>query len=297
MRCISIATGACFEKTTFTIFKTQQMKTELIMKSDVLDIIFENRNKAYGAYYLRKFYNNRLMKSLALMMAVVVVLSAFTFIPKMKKDVKAELVYVNDYELKKLEDKIPEPEKPKDPPVPPKQNLPSVQYNSKINIVPDNTVVKPLETITDSTVIANITKPGEGGEGPLVGEPKDGGDDPGKGKEPVTEPAINPAVPSASAEIMPEYPGGIDGLRKFLQRNLTNPRDLEENEVVSVKVRFVVGYDGKLKGFETVQDGGEEFNKEVIRVLKKMPDWVPGKTRGQNVSVYYTIPVKFVASN
>jgi len=97
--------------------------------------------------------------------------------------------------------------------------------------------------------------------------------------------------------VMPSYPGGMDALKRFLQRNLTNPRDLEENEIVSVKMKFVVGYDGKLKGFETIQDGGEEFNKEVLRVLKKMPAWVPGKSNGQNVSVYYTIPVKFVTGD
>ena len=58
----------------------------------------------------------------------------------------------------------------------------------------------------------------------------------------------------------------------------------------------MVGYDGVLKGFETVEDGGKAFNQEVIRVLKKMPTWIPGKTSGENVSVYYTIPVKFVSS-
>jgi periplasmic protein TonB len=72
---------------------------------------------------------------------------------------------------------------------------------------------------------------------------------------------------------------------------------MEEGETVSVKIRFVVGYDGKLKSFVTAQDGGDEFNTEVIRVLKKMPDWVPGKSNGQNVSVYFTIPVKFVPAN
>ena len=66
------------------------MKTELILKSDVLDIIFENRNKAYGAYYLRKFYNNRLFKSLGIMLAGVIILSAFTFLPKNEIDVLIE---------------------------------------------------------------------------------------------------------------------------------------------------------------------------------------------------------------
>lgn len=273
------------------------MKTELIMKSDVLDIIFENRNKAYGAYYLRKFYKSRLLKSLTVMLAGVIVLSAFTFIPSLRSHTKVQLLYSDGYELKKLEKKPVEPEKPKEQPLQQKQKAPSVQFISKLSIVPDKTDVKPLEPITDSTVIALTTKPGEGGDGPKVGDPGDGGSSDVKGKEPAAEPAPDPAIPAFTAEIMPEFPGGMNGLRKFLERNLSNPRELEENEVISVKVRFVVGFDGKLKSFETIEDGGAEFNKEVVRVLKKMPDWTPGRSRGQNVSVYYTIPVKFVAAS
>ncbi len=94
---------------------------------------------------------------------------------------------------------------------------------------------------------------------------------------------------------MPSYPGGMDALRKFLERNLENPRDMEEGEVANVKVKFVVGFNGQLQSFVTVQDGGDEFNREVMRVLKKMPNWLPGKAKGQNVSVFYTIPVKFIS--
>lgn len=61
------------------------MNSELIMKSDVLDIIFEKRNKGYGAYTLRKFYNSRLIKSIAIMLSAVVVFSAFTFLPESAK--------------------------------------------------------------------------------------------------------------------------------------------------------------------------------------------------------------------
>ena len=113
-------------------------------------------------------------------------------------------------------------------------------------------------------------------------------------KEP---PAPDPAIPIDNPEIEPSFPGGINTLRTFLQRNLVNPRDLEEGEQVSVQVRFVVGYDGKLQHFETLKDGGPEFNGEVIRVLKKMPQWIAGKSNGKNVSVYYTIPVKFVPND
>ncbi len=100
----------------------------------------------------------------------------------------------------------------------------------------------------------------------------------------------------ATAEVMPAYPGGMEALRKFLQRNLQNPEDLEAGQVVAVKIKFVVGYDGKLKSFEIIEDGGKPFNNEVIRVLKKMPMWTPGKSNGENVSVYYSIPVKFTAA-
>ena len=60
------------------------MKTELILKSDVLDIIFDNRNKSYGAYTLRKFYNNRMYKALGLTFLIVGVLCLFTLIKKNK---------------------------------------------------------------------------------------------------------------------------------------------------------------------------------------------------------------------
>lgn len=267
------------------------MKTELILKSDVLDIVFENRNKAYGAYDLRKFYGSRLMKSIGGMFAIVVVLSAFTFIPK-KKVVADKIQVRTEILMGKTKEKVIEPLKPKEVQQP--QQKVASQTLTTPTIV-NKLETKILATITDTVDISNITQAGGPGNPPAVIESLPGG---GDGPAPVpVETKINKEIPLETAEIMPSYPGGMEALRKFLQRNLTNPRDLEEGELVSVKMRFVVGYDGKLKNFETVEDGGQEFNKEVLRVLKKMPEWIPGKTKGQNVSVYYIIPVKFVPGN
>jgi len=268
------------------------MKTELILKSDVLDIIFENRNKAYGAYYLRKFYNNRLFKSLGIMLAGVIILSAFTFLPKKKTTISIAGIETIYGSIQQPKEKIKEPEKPKEPQQP-KQKAASVAYTNHPVVVPTTTPVDPLPAITDSVAIGDITQKGTPGNVPIDTNPAGPGVDGGKSPEPEAPIDIN--VPTGNPDIMPAYPGGMSALKKFLEKNLTNPRDMNDEEVVSVRMRFVVGYDGKLKSFETVQDGGEEFNKEVIRVLKKMPEWIPGKTRGQNVSVYYTIPVKFIA--
>jgi protein TonB len=113
----------------------------------------------------------------------------------------------------------------------------------------------------------------------------------------VVAPVIDKIIPVDHPEVQPSYPGGIDALRKFLERNLVNPKEMEEGEMVSVNVSFVVGFDGKLQRFAVVKDGGDIFNREVIRVLKKMPDWVPGKSRGENVAVNFTIPIKFVPAD
>ena len=269
------------------------MKTELILKSDVLDIVFENRNKAYGAYDLRKFYDNRLIKSIGVMILIVMVFSAFTFIHKKVKAINEDdFVTTYAYVIPKAKNKPKEPEKPKEPQQPKQKALSQIFTNPVI--VATIEAVKPLQNLTDTVLIAGTTESGKPGDYPVIRDPGDvvGGEG--------TEPAkleIAPNIPRETADFMPSYHGGMDALRKFLEKNLINPSDMEENEGVSVKVKFVVGYDGKLQSFVIVQDGGEEFNKEVIRVLKKMPDWVPGKSNGQNVSVYFTIPIKFVSAN
>jgi len=279
--------------------KTNKMKAALILKSDVLDIVFENRNKSYGAYNLRKYYDNRLTKSVGAMLGVVIILSAFSFMPK-KKVARVDNGYITRIvSLPPAEKKKKEAEKPKEakPQQPVKATAPTVPFTKPL-IVNVETEVKPLTTLTDSVVIASVANAGKQGAGPVIGET---GDKPNVG---VEANGNKPAAPVATgvevveyAEVMPAYPGGIDALRRFLQKNLINPKEMEEGEEVTVKMKFVVGIDGKLQSFETVQDGGEEFDKEVMRVLKKMPNWVPGKTHGQNVSVYFTIPVKFVSAN
>ncbi len=149
------------------------MKTDEIMKSDVLDIIFENRNKAYGAYYLRKFYSNRLFKSLGLMLSGVMILSAFTFMPKKKKSSNAEIIISTGYEMKELQKKKEEPEKPKEQ-QPVKKKVPTIVFN-KPQIVKDNRDIKPFEKITDSVAIADKTEKGDSNAIAVVGEPVDKG--------------------------------------------------------------------------------------------------------------------------
>ena len=270
------------------------MNKELIMKSDVLDIIFEKRNKAYGAYNLRKFYHNRLTKSLGLMFGAVVILCAFTFLPEKQNYDTRNVDIPKDPTLGQVKPKDPE-QKPK-PIVAQVKPMEATKFTNHIIIVPRVDSADKLHNIIQQAIgSTTVLAPGSGV--PKVGAPIDPGP-PGGGEGPITTAPVKPAFDKTQAianpDVMPEFPGGMDALHRFLQRNLNNPQDLEEGSMVSVKVQFVVGYDGKLQRFHIIEDGGEAFNNEVMRVLKKMPEWKPGKSNGENVSVYYTIPVKFV---
>lgn len=269
------------------------MTSETILKTDVLDIVFEKRNKLYGAYPLRKFYKNRLFGALTITIGAATILSAFTFIPENP----IELIPVADvtiYHIAKT--KVPEPKKelPKQSsklnPAPQKKLL--VPVLVKDNIKPDSLMlVKPTDLIGSE----NINLPENSlphSLGPII---VDGGGGIESDPVPLAKPTI--VEPTDNPEIQPSYPGGINALKKFLERNLINPTEMEPGEMVSVNVKFVVGYDGKLQNFAVVKDGGDIFNKEVIRVLKKMPQWVPGKSNGKNIPVFFVIPIKFVPAD
>jgi periplasmic protein TonB len=270
------------------------MKAVKILQSDVLDIIFENRNKSYGAYALRKFYNNRLYKAFGATMLIVIVLCSFTF---MKPSVKSvyEIPSTGGVILKEAppvkKDKPVEVKKENKPMA--KQKTPTTTTGFTNPKITTNPLVEPLKTIGADTHIGIADIKGPSGVLPKVGDlllpRKDTSTVIG-----IVKPIVDKVTPTETADVMPAYPGGMGAFRKFLEKNLQNPQDLEEGKNVSVKIKFIVGYDGQLKGFETVEDGGTAFNNEVIRVLKKMPNWIPGKIGTENVSVFYTVPVKFV---
>ncbi len=275
------------------------MNSNQILKTDILDIIFENRNKAYGAYTLRKFYHNRLKQALGFMLLLAIAFAMFTLLPEKQRELITSPYTFDEAEFTDI---ITEPEKPvkKLQPEKPVVSAPTPgnqkRFTSNPVVVSDVVKTDKLSTILETDVIStvNITAkvPGPPIVQPVKSDPVIGGTEKGIVKTDKTLPMDVDAV-----DVVPAFPGGMNALKKFLERNLQNPYDLENGETIQVKVRFVVNYDGKLQSFVTVQDGGEEYNKEVIRVLKKMPDWLPGKSKGENVSVYYIIPVKFVMSN
>ncbi len=278
------------------------MNSNTILKADILDIIFEKRNKLYGAYDLRKFYPNRLKLALGFMFLTAISFSAFTFLPVSQRKISTGVYIIDDHRLKELKEKPKEPEKKTEVVKSEKKTTekltPITQkaFTSNPKIVANNEKTDSIITLMPDDKIGDVTivTPNSG---PFLVTPEK--TEPGISGTEKPAATINKSLPmdGDAVDITPAYPGGMEAFRKFLEKNLQTPNEMENGETVSVKVKFVVDYTGKLKGFSTVQDGGDAYNKEVVRVLKKMPDWIPGKAKGENVSVYYVIPVKFTGAD
>ncbi|MCK4569124.1 MAG: energy transducer TonB [Bacteroidales bacterium] len=94
-------------------------------------------------------------------------------------------------------------------------------------------------------------------------------------------------------EQMPEFPGGMDSLYRFLEKNISFPLTKDTSFHNTVITQFTVSKKGHIKDIEIIRSGGDEIDKEVVRVLKLMPDWMPGMNRGKAVPVKYTLPIHF----
>jgi len=95
-------------------------------------------------------------------------------------------------------------------------------------------------------------------------------------------------------EQMPEYPGGMEALFEFLKNNIKYPEDAQKQKVEGrVIATFVVETDGSISNIEVVKHAFPSLDNEAVRVIQAMPNWTPGKQKGQAVRVKYTIPINF----
>ena len=95
-------------------------------------------------------------------------------------------------------------------------------------------------------------------------------------------------------EVQPEFPGGMDALMQYLQKNIRYPSRAQENNIQGRAVlKFVVGKDGSVSGVTVVKSLDPDCDKEAVRVISSMPKWKPGKQSGKPVNCYFTCPVMF----
>ena len=116
--------------------------------------------------------------------------------------------------------------------------------------------------------------------------------------EKVTEPTAQDNKVYQSVEVMPEFPGGVMEMMKFLQMNIQYPPMAAANKIDGrVVVQFIVDKTGKVGDVKVVRSVNDELDAEAVRVVKSMPDFTPGQQDGKPVSVWYTLPISFKLQN
>ncbi|MCY7309143.1 MAG: TonB family protein [Chitinophagaceae bacterium] len=277
------------------------MTNSEILKANFLDIIFENRNKDYGAYSLRKGYRNRMLIALGTGLSVILLVIFILTTGKTKSTDKPpvintkEGIVIRTIEMPK--EKIKEPVKTKEiakqkPAPKPVQKIASINYTTPPKIKKDTEVKNPMVATKEleGKEIADKTSDGKETDGKVVLDTE-----PVKETGNGTAATTGPSQPDFTAdERDPQFPGGQDGLKQFMTRNLSTPDELEGGERKVVQIKFKVDKDGSVTTFEIVTSGGSEFDREVMRVCKKMPRWIPAIQNGINVSVNYVLPVTFI---
>jgi protein TonB len=264
------------------------MTNKEILQADLLDILFEHRNKLYGAYTLRKSYTYRLGLALGVALSVALLLILMSFVNKDKRS-NGGLKHDDVVTLRTLE--IP-PDKPEEPEPQREIQRPrtALADHQQIIVVPDvdaDDVIPDQETISQADV-SNVNANG-GEPGGLANTPTESE---GTGSVVAKEPENNsePVLPSRD----PSFPGGPAAWLKFLQRHLESPADIEPGQRIEVYVRFWVDIDGSVSRSQIIRSGGSDFDNEVLRVLKKMPKWEPALQAGRPIAVAFQQPVIFI---
>ena len=262
------------------------MEVNKILKSDILDIIFEGRNKEYGAYELRKTYDKRIRFALLFTIAI----SALFFIATMflgGKEQKGNII-IEDVNLENMAQKEKEPEPPPPPP-PPKPEPPKVEITkfTPPKIVKDEEVKpeeKPPEVEKlEETKIGTINQVGDKDKG-IVAPPVESS----TGVAPVKVEEDYDKL-FTSVQIESEFPGGQDAWNKYLQRNLNSevPKDNgAPSGKYTVEVSFTVDKEGNISSVAgALPTGGNDYGtiEEAIRVIKRGPKWKPGVQNGIQV--------------
>ncbi|GAO41470.1 energy transducer TonB [Flavihumibacter petaseus] len=271
------------------------METNKILSADVLDIIFDGRNKAYGAYDLRKTYNKRMTTALIATAAILLLVFLGSLLANnLGKNRKNVEMVVNDVQLEDIK-KQEQPEPPPPPP-PPKPEPPKVEMAkfTPPKIVKDEEVKedeKPPEVEKlEDTKIGTINQEGLKDEG-IVAPPAS---DEGKGVVEAPKKVEEDWDKTfTKVEIESEYPGGASAWQRYLNKSLRYPQEAIDQEIQgTVVVQFIVDKEGNVSDVEAVS-GPKELHDEAVRVIKKSGKWTPAVQNGRQVKSYKKQPITF----
>lgn len=270
-----------------------------------IDMVFADKNKAYGAYQLRKGTSNRNIKSIIILVVAAGLVGGFLAYKVHADKVAAEKqAYMEALELSKLQEQAKKEQKKEEkkiqPKIEPKKEIPEVRESQKFTapvikkdeLVKEENQVKQMDALKKDVAVSNQDQ--EGTKDRTVEAVRNDiavnvPPPPVEKKEEVKQVVENKVFDIA--EQMPSFKGNVN---QWLSQNLTYPAVAAENGIQGrVIVNFVVEKDGSISNVQVVRSVDPALDREAVNVVKRMPKWNPGMNNGQPARVKFTLPVTF----
>lgn len=273
-----------------------------LLSREWCDLIFEGRNKEYGAYRMRARMGRRQLMAVTIVFSVIVsVVILLVISAKVKESMKStEVAFDEAMEMQKLKQEKKEEKKKEIEIKYEKPEIKKVAVKASIQftapkIVDDDKVVKEQqlknmdELITSKAAIGSQSYKGDVGGTVNIDDLKDnqqagGTEAPEEDKDKVY----------AVVEQPPTFPGGEAALLAYVAKNIKYPASALEQEIQGVVLlRFVVLENGSVGEVFVTRGIDPACDKEAVRVVKSLPRFIPGKQQGKGVKVWYTLPIRF----
>ncbi len=273
------------------------MEANKILQADILDIIFDGKNKEYGAYELRRSYSKRLGRALLIMGALILLVFIGSVVAKVVNNDDGAVVDVVDTQMAEIKkDEPPPPPPPPPPPVPPPPpEIKQVQFTPP-KVVKDEEV-KPdekIEEIVEEAAISTKTVESDNTVQIVQAPVED------KGSQVVETPKVDDENKVFNkVEVEAAFPGGESAWRRYLTNNLDANAPIDNGApggTYQVIVRFIVSKDGSISDVQAETKHGFGMEAEAVKIIKKGPKWTPALQNGRNVNAYRRQPITFVVS-
>jgi len=241
------------------------------------DILFKNRNKSYGAYFLRKRYSKQLLIAILIIISVFLTVAAIIYLViNQPEPALKESPYYSEYLSTPPENAVKSNE----------ELLPELKKLEKKAAFTSPQVV----TNEDEQKLSDLNPDSEESDTTLNGNNVNGSSNGVLGGSGDDDDAIYTYV-----QELPEFPGGDQARMTFFQRNIRYPSLAFQNKIQGiVYVSFIVEKNGSITSIKIVQGIGAGCDDEALRVTKLMPKWKAGRRQGREVRVVITMPITFV---
>lgn len=240
------------------------------------EMVFEFKNKEYGAYFLRTSYRKYIFRSIVFSIIILALVVGPPFVmAKLNKENKTMIDNSITADLMNIQQQEDLPPPPPPPPPPPELK----QEAKFVAPVVVDSVEEKVEIATTDQLIATTTNE-------TVTETV----------EVVEVQVVEEEAPAfIVVEEMPIFPGGGEtAMMKYISENIKYPQICKENNISGkVFVNFIVNEQGKVDKVKIVRGVDPYLDKEAVRVIQSLPDWTPGRQRGKAVRVQFTIPINF----